>query len=405
VPDQNNESTRRQFFNTASSGLLIVAPSVAFGSQANSTVEFGLLGCGNRGSWIAPMFIEHTGARVVAAADVVRANLDGIGQKYNVGASRAYYGPDAYRELANSKVDAVVIETPPYFHPLHARTAVAAGKHVYLAKPVAVDVPGCGDIMDAGRAAESRNLSFWIDFQMRAQESFQEAAARVHRGDIGKPVFGQSYFHGARSGLTKKYEGLDPELVRLKNFYSDRELGGDILVEQGIHVIDGMNWFMQGHPVKAFGTGGHGDWTGTPQEIPNQTGWDHYAVTYWYPNGAHVICSEAQLGQTTGGIVTNCFGIHGTLETRYNGLLRLYGKNPWPGVEKDKTMDQGTANNIKTFIRSIREGKPVNNAASAVESTLSGILGRDAALSESVLTWDELLKSQKRYEVNLKLRW
>ena len=405
MPDRNHPFTRRQFVNQASSGLLLVPPGVAFGYQANSTVEFGLLGCGNRGSWIAPMFIEHTGARLVAAADVVRANLDGVSQKYKVAGGRTYHGPDAYRELAESKVDAVVIETPPYYHPLHAKTAVAAGKHVYLAKPVAVDVPGCRDVTSAGRAAESRGLSFWIDFQMRAQESFQEAAARVHRGDIGKPVFGQSYFHGGRSGLTKRYDGLDPELVRLKNFYSDRELGGDILVEQGIHVIDGMNWFMQAHPVKAFGTGGRGDWTGTPQDIPGQKGWDHYAVTYWYPNGAHVICSEAQLGSTTGGIVTNCFGVLGTLETRYNGMLRIYGQNAWPGVEKDKTMDQGTANNIKTFIRSIREGKPVNNAPAAVESTLSGILGRDAALSESVVTWDELLRSQKRYEVNLKLRW
>ena len=393
---QQGPSSRRAF--------LFVPPAVAFGYQANSTVEFGLIGCGNRGSWIAPMFIEHAGARLVAAADVVRANLDGIRAKYNLAGGRAYYGPDAYRELAESKVDAVVIETPPYYHPVHARTAVAAGKHVYLAKPVGVDVPGCRDVADAGRAAERRNLSFWIDFQMRAQESFQEAAARVHRGDIGKPVFGQSYFHGARSGLTRKYEGLDPELVRLKNFYTDLELGGDILVEQGIHVIDGMNWFMQGHPVKAFGTGGLGDWTGTQQDM-GKTGWDHYAVTYWYPDGAHVICSEAQLGKTTGGIVTNCFGIHGTLETRYNGLLRIYGDTPWAGVEKDKTMDQGTANNIKAFIRSIRESKPVNNASTAVESTLSGILGREAALRESVVTWDEMLKSQKRVEVNLKLRW
>jgi myo-inositol 2-dehydrogenase / D-chiro-inositol 1-dehydrogenase len=405
VPDQENpNSNRRSFLRGATSGLLLVSPRVAFGSQANSNVEFGLIGCGNRGSWIAPLFIEHTGAKLVAAADVVRANLDGLRDKYSVGANRAYYGPDAYRELAESKVDAVVIETPPYYHPLHARAAVAAGKHVYLAKPVAVDVPGCKEVIEAGRTAAAKGRSFWVDFQMRAQESFQEATARVHRGDIGSPVFGQSYFHGARSGLTKNYEGLDPELIRLKNFYSDLVLGGDILVEQGIHVVDGMNWFMQGHPVKAFGTGGLGNWRGTPQDRGN-SGWDHYAVTYWYPNGAHVLCSEVQLGKSTGGIVTNCFGIHGTLETRYNGMVRIYGTKAWPGVEKDATMNQGTANNIKTFIRSIRDSKPVNNAPIAVESTLSAILGREAALKEAIITWDELLKSEARKEVKLKLRY
>jgi predicted dehydrogenase len=401
---ENSISNRRTFLHGAGSGLLLVSPQVAFGSQANSAVEFGLVGCGHRGSWIAPLFIEHTGARLVAAADVVRANLDGFRAKHGLGAGRAYYGPDAYRELAQSKVDAVVIETPPYYHPLHARAAIAAGKHVFLAKPVAVDVPGCKEITEAGRAAAARNLSFWVDFQMRAQESFQEAAARVHRGDIGKPVFGQAYFHGARAGLTRNYEGLDPELERLKNHFSDRFLGGDILVEQGIHVVDGMNWFMQGHPAKAFGTGGLADWSGTPQNVV-KVGWDHYAVTYWYPNGAHVVCSEAQLARNTGGIVTNCFGIHGTLETRYNGTVCIHGKNAWPGVVKDNTMNQGTANNIKAFIYAIRDGKPVNNTAVAAESTLSAILGREAALKETVITWAELLKSEERYEVKLKLRY
>jgi myo-inositol 2-dehydrogenase/D-chiro-inositol 1-dehydrogenase len=64
---------------------------------------------------------------------------------------RIYYGPEAYRELANSKLDAVVIETPPYYHPDHAMAAVNAEKHVYVGKPLAVDVPGCRTILNAGR--------------------------------------------------------------------------------------------------------------------------------------------------------------------------------------------------------------------------------------------------------------
>jgi myo-inositol 2-dehydrogenase / D-chiro-inositol 1-dehydrogenase len=405
MPTQNyRPSSRRGFLGGATNGLLLVSPKVALGSQANSSVEFGLIGCGNRGSWITPLFIEHTGARVVAAADVVRTNLEEFRDKYRLAAAHAYYGLDAYRELLASSIDAVVIETPPYYHPLHARAAVDAGKHVFLAKPVAVDVPGCREVEEAGRRAAGRNLSFWVDFQMRAQESFQQAADRVHRGDIGKPVFGQAYFHGDRSGLTRAYPGLDPELVRLKNFYADRTLGGDILVEQGIHVVDAMNWYLQGHPAKAFGTGGLSDWSGTPQDI-GKVGWDHYAVTYWYPNGVHVLCSETQLGPTTGGIVANCFGPQGTLETKYNGALRILGRNPWPGVEKDATMNQGTANNAKTFIRAIRESKPVNNAPSAVETTLTAILGREAALKEAILTWEDLLKSTTRYEADLRLRY
>jgi len=396
-------SNRRGFLKYSTGGVLLLKPEVVFGSQANSTVEFGLIGCGNRGTWVTGLFVEHTGARPVALADVVRANLDTVRDKFHVDASRAYYGPDAYRELAESKVDAVVIETPPYYHPLDAQAAVAAGKHVYLAKPVAVDVPGCRDILEAGKRAAGKHLSFWVDFQIRAQEAFQEAVKRVYQGDIGKLVFGQAYFHGTR-GLTPAHPELDPELARLKNHYVDRTLGGDILVEQGIHVVDAMNWYMQGHPVKAFGTGGLGDWSGTKFDL-GRIGWDHFAVTYWYPNGAHAHCSELQLAANTGGITINCFGIRGTLESRYGGAVNILGENPWKGTQHDNTMNQGTANNIKTFVRSIRESSPVNNAEVCVESTLSAILGREAAYKESMLTWDELMKSNRRLEAKLKLRY
>lgn len=393
---------RRGFLRASAGSILLMKPETVFGSQANSQVEFGLVGSGNRGSWIAPLFIEHTGARLVALADVVRANLEKARATFKVDPARTYYGPDAYRELAASKLDAVVIETPPYFHPEHARAAVASGKHVYLAKPVAVDVPGCRMILETAKQAASKNLSYWVDFQMRAQQAFQEGAARVHRGDIGNPIFGQAYFHSGR-GLTRNYTDVEPELNRLKNFYADRVLGGDTLVEQGIHSIDAINWYMNGHPVKAFGTGGLADWRGTIRDV-GRIGWDHFAVTFWYPNGAHVLCSEAQLAPNTGGICAHCFGIKGTLESQYGGPVRILGENSWTG-EKENTMERGTTNNIKMFIASLREGKPVNNAESAVESTLTAILGREAAYVERILTWEELLKSNKRLEASLKLRY
>src|ERR1051325_9323115 len=111
---------RRDFLkNAAAGGPPVVKPDTAFGSQANSTVEVGLVGCGGRGNWIGPFFPEFTGARIVAVADVVKEHLDTTREKFKVDAGRTYYGPDAYRELASSRLDAVVIETPPYFHPDH----------------------------------------------------------------------------------------------------------------------------------------------------------------------------------------------------------------------------------------------------------------------------------------------
>jgi NAD(P)-dependent dehydrogenase (short-subunit alcohol dehydrogenase family) len=135
-----DSSHRRDFVKTAAAGVLLLKPQTVFGSQANSAVELGLIGCGSRGNWIGAFFPEFAGARIVALADVIRERLDATQFSFNVDAARTYYGPQAYRELIESKVDAVAIETPPYFHPEQARAAVEAGKHVRNAMANSKDV-------------------------------------------------------------------------------------------------------------------------------------------------------------------------------------------------------------------------------------------------------------------------
>ncbi len=81
-----------------------------------------------------------------------------------------------------------MIESPPYFHPEQAAAAVDAGKHVYLAKPMAVDVPGCMTIAETGKKATARKLVCLIDFQTRANDLYLETLRRVHQGDIGRLV-------------------------------------------------------------------------------------------------------------------------------------------------------------------------------------------------------------------------
>ena len=401
--DNLDVTSRRSFLSgTAGAGLLIVRPEVAFSYQANSTVEVGLVGCGNRGNWIAPFFVEYTGARVVALAEVVRENLDNTVGKLRVDPSRAYYGPDAYKELAASKLDAVIIETPPYFHPDQAMAAVDAGKHVYLAKPVAVDVPGCKSILESGRKAKGR-LSYLVDFQTRTRPAYQEAVARIHRGDIGKPVLAQTYYYAGRPSIDKYKPGWDEGRARLANFYMDRVLGGDIIVEQNIHVIDVTNWMLNSHPIKATGTGGRTDWSAT--KYGHSDAYDHFVVTFWYPNDVQVSFSSHQLTGAYSDLCVRCFGIDGCADTHYNGSLKISGKNPWPGVEKDNTFNQGAIENVKAFIASIRDNKPLNNSEQAVESTLTAILGRDAAYRNGSMTWDELMASTQKLEAQLKLRW
>jgi predicted dehydrogenase len=394
---------RRDFVRAAAAGFTVLKPATVFGSQANSAVEVGILGCGGRGNWIGPFFPEFTGARIVALGDVIKANLDKTREKFGVEESRAYYGPEAYKEMAQSKLDAVVIETPPLFHPEHAEAAVREGKHVFLAKPAAVDVPGCLSIQASGKLAAQKGLSFLVDFQTRAQPVFQEAAARVHRGDLGKPVFAQVFYYAGRPFPDKGDDRMDQGQRRVMNFFMDKVVGGDIIVEQNIHVIDVANWLLKGHPLKAFGTGGRTDWTGTPYEAGNA--YDHFQVDFWYPGDVHAAFSSHQLTRSFSDLCVRVFGIRGCADTHYGGMVRIAGENAWMGAEKDDTFRQGAINNVKAFIAAVREGKPVNNTEASVESNLTAILGRMAAYQQRVITWDEMMRSRERLTLDLKLKW
>ena len=394
---------RRNFLQAAAGGVLLLKPQTVFGSQANSAVEVGIVGCGGRGNWIGKFFPEFTGARIVALADVIQDHLDTTRDAFKVESSRAYYGPDAYKELAHSKVDAVVIETPPYFHPLHAQAAVDAGKHVYCAKPVAVDVPGCRSIADSAKKAAAHDLSFKVDFQSRAQPVFQELVSRIRRGDIGKPVLAQVFYYAGRPSKDKGKPGMDPGQQRVMNFYMDKVLAGDIIVEQNIHVIDMANWYIGAHPTQASGTGGRTDWTGTGYDVGDA--YDHFLVNFWYPGEVQASFSSHQLNGSFSDLCVRLVGIQGTADTHYAGLVRITGQNAWMGSEKDDTFRSGAIANVKAFIESVRTGPRLNNAGDAVESNLTAILGRMAAYQQRVVTWDEMMKSTERLQANLKLRW
>jgi len=118
--------------------------------------------------------------------------VDACGEKCGVPSANRYTGLAGYRRLLERELDVVVIISPPYFHPEQAAAAVAAGRHVYLAKPVAVDVPGCQSIAESSDQAAARQRCFLVDFQTRANASYQEVVRRVRAGQIGRIVSGEA---------------------------------------------------------------------------------------------------------------------------------------------------------------------------------------------------------------------
>jgi len=385
---------QRRTFLKAAGGVMILKPETVFGSQANSALTVGVIGCGGRGNYIGGFFKEYTGARITAIHEPFQDRVEATIDKLKLSEPKVFTGLDGYKDLLASDIDVAVVTSPPYWHPEQVRAAVEAGKHVYIAKPVAVDVDGCKSILASGEMAKGK-LSFLVDFQTRAQPAFQEASSRVHRGDIGDLVLGHIYYHAGRL-KPNTMTGMSATQNRLRNWVFDKTISGDIIVEQNIHVIDVANWYTNAHPVKAVGTGGR------KARVDVGDCWDHFLVQFHYPNGVKVDFSSAQFTRGYSDLCMRFYGSKGTVDSHYRGNISVNGDNPWKGEEVN-TMHVGTTTNVKNFAESVRTGKLLNNAAVSVESNLTAVLGRMSAYGERSVTWDEMLNSEQKLEAHLNL--
>ena len=300
---------RRAFVAGAgAAGLAFLAPSLVRGSAANETLELGLIGCGGRGNWLCPLFTETGKYRFVACADYFQDRVDATGEKLGIEPRRRHAGLRGYRRLLESKLDAVVIETPPYFHPEQAAAAVEAGKHVFLAKPIAVDVPGCLSIAESGQKATEKKLVFLVDFQTRANELYREALRRVRAGDLGRLVMGEAHYPWASGG-----RGTPPtdRQEQLRQWYYVLPLSGDFIVEQAIHSLDVATWIADADPLCAAGLGGR-------TLRPEGSIWDHFAVNYTFPNDLVIsfTCIQIRAG-CQGRDPRRVFGSEGVIDTDY----------------------------------------------------------------------------------------
>ena len=381
----------------AAAAFTIMSPERVRGSEANSRIKLGLIGCGGRGQWIANLFKQHGGYQLTAGADYFQDRVDQFGEKLGVEPKHRHTSLSGYRALLEDDVDAVAIISPPYFHPEQATAAVEAGKHVYLAKPIAVDPHGCRVVEKAGQRARERQRVFLVDFQTRANELYKEAIRRVHDGELGTLAFGEAMYHANRLGIKTEPDG-SPE-ARLRNWMFYKDLSGDIITEQNIHTLDVMSWIMDATPLAASGTGG--------RKVRTDVGdcWDNFQLVYTYPDSVGMTFSSRQFdghGAPYAGIRNRVFGSKASLATEYGGAVALRGvDNPVRGLTTD-IYQQGAVNNIATFHESVANGRYDNETVPpSVRSNLITILGRTAAYEGREVKWDEIAGSDTKIEADL----
>lgn len=415
---------RRNFIKSAASlsAVTILRPGTVFGSKVNSAIRIGIIGCGSRGTADISSMSRNTNVNIVAMADLFDLQLQTAKVKLDqlnadkgfpgIRKSNIYRGSRAYLELMNNKdVDAVLISSPCYTHPEFLEAAVAAGKHAYCEKPAAIDVEGCRRIEQVGKRLNGK-VSIAIGFQVPHATPYTEMIKRIQRGDIGKVVNAQTYYLASELPI-KPYKEMSYDEARIRNHFHFRELSGGTLLDQGIHMLDICNLALQAHPLSAVGSGGLNEGA----EFGNA--WNNYQVIYQYPNNVNVSYHSTQLGKQFGDVCARFIGTNGIAEAHYSGGVFITGENQWDsGVARNaaevtaeqraagvflSSLHDADANKHKSFINSIETGNYLNETARAAESTLTAIMGRNAAETQESVTWDEIRFSNEKIDPGLNL--
>src|SRR5688500_7047764 len=306
--------SRRTFVKAgtlAAAGLVLPRTLTAMSRGTSAEViRVGLIGCGGRGTGAARDCLKAGGEDVVLVAmgdlfpdrlERARTNLAKVAsedpivaKQYKVTPETSFSGFDAYQKVLASDIDLVILATPPGFRPAHLAAAIAAGKHVFMEKPVAVDAAGVRSVIASAEVAKQKGLAIVAGTQRRHDAGYLATIERVHGGAIGDVVAGQVYWNqGGLWHAARKPEWTDTEW-QIRNWLYFTWLSGDHIVEQHIHNIDVANWVLGAHPVKAVGVGGR-QWRTDP--IYGHI-YDHFAVDFEYPSGAHIMSMCRQIDGT-----------------------------------------------------------------------------------------------------------
>ncbi|MGO8696451.1 MAG: Gfo/Idh/MocA family protein [Limisphaerales bacterium] len=397
-------SRRRFLHKTAAATAAITALGTwpSSGAEPVQPAEFkrkiklGVIGCGGRGSWIANHFKAHGGYEMVSVGDYFPEAAKACGDALGVDSARQFSTLSAYQRVFESGVEAVALETPPYFFQTHAPAAVAAGLHVYMAKPVAADVPGALAIDKAAQAATAKQLCFFVDYQMPTDPGNQEVVKRIHAPGFGKIVHLQTY--GVGGGFTDppKTANLESRLQHLI-WVNDIAMGCDYLGNYDIHAIDAALWAIGQRPVAAMGS------SSVCRPDPHGDSHDVCSVVFEYENGViHNHFGQALGNQATGELSCRIHGLTG------NALLNYWAKATFRSADDafsqdvPNLYDAGVVRNISTFYHLVTERLFQNDTVRrSVDGVLACVLGREAAARHGRLTMDELIRENTKLEVDL----
>ena len=262
--------------------LLSSASAAALAQSPNEAIRMGLIGAGGRGRTVMGEFKKDANLQVHAVCDVYEPNLE-------AGLSAAGPGTKAYRNykqlLDDKSIDIVLIATPEHWHHRMTLDAMAAGKDVYVEKPLCHSPEEGKELVEAQRKSDR---IVQVGMQRRSYNLYKEARDLRREGRLGTVRMVRTYWLNNQSSARERpFEGpldweqwlgpakartgaIEQNALHFFNWRHVSDYAGGIVIDQGAHIYDSIHMIMDaGYPVavNASACGGHIDGVDQPESV------------------------------------------------------------------------------------------------------------------------------------------
>jgi predicted dehydrogenase len=424
-PTKKPSESRRQFIK--SSGQVAAVTALAslaaprVHAAEDNTLRIVLIGCGGRGTGAATdaLSVKHGPIKLVAMADVFKDRLDGsynglkkrFGDQVDVPEDRRFLGFDAYRKAMDclKQGDIAILTTPLAFRWVHFPYAIEKNLNVFMEKPLTADGPTSRKMFKLADESAAKNLKVGVGLMSRHSRAMQQAADRIHGGEIGDLLLMRGYrMHGPAATMRSlpKPAGISELEYQIRRFHSFLWASGGCFSDFYIHIIDQCCWMKNALPTQAQALGGR-HYRGRYVD----QNFDVYAVEYTFPDETKFImdgrcidgCSQiytSVVSGTKGTAIISHEGDVGAPSATFKGFGTSKANMIWESkLSPDETNPY--QNEWNDLVEAIRADKPYNEVKRGVETSLVTSLGRMAAHTGRIVTYDQILNSQHEFAPNV----
>lgn len=397
-------------------------------AAGSDMIQVALVGCGGRGTGAAGQALSTKSGpiKLVAMADVfehrLTSSFDRLTKQFEktpesvaVPADRRFIGFDAYKSAMDALKpgDVVILATPPAFRWVHFRYAIAKKLHVFMEKPLTVDGPTSKRMFDLGTEASAKNLKVGVGLMVRHCKGRQELYQRLRDGQIGDIVAMRAYRMGSGGGTAgPKPDNISEVLYQISKFHAFLWASGGVFSDYYIHQIDECSWMKDAWPVEAMAIGGR-HYRGDSLD----QNFDTYSVQYTYPDGTKLYYEGRNMPGVHNEFASYAHGSKGsaviTTRSHAPGQVRIYSGQNIPRILTAKDKIDLTDQNLRwafpqpepnpyqlewdDLVDAIRQDRPYNEVKRGVEASLVASMGRMAAHTGRIITFDDILNCDHEF--------